>query len=303
VFVFILCFGCGRKAPPRWVEPSQPLPPQNLNAIARPDSVTLFWQLSPKVDGVTVKGYAVYRALDDGQFEEIGFVNGSSYEDKAIEQDAGYVYKVIARPVEDGPESEPVSINASVLAGLDPPQNLNASIDAEGVVLTWDIDENASGYRVFKSYEAGDAPGAQVDSGLVTSGVFRAKAEPEQSVYYHLSAVRDDGAVVTESATSAQVEISPSMFVPAAPESVAAVYSEQKVLVFWDVSPEKWVSGYRVFRAVGDKGSFEPIGDSMTLAFPDNDPPVGKLRYRVSALVSGQEGTPSAEAPVTVKAE
>lgn len=68
--------------------------PSGVTALATPDSIEVSWQRSPEPD---LKGYYVYRSVNDGPFARIGdLLNLPTYADRAVEHGKTYRYAISA---------------------------------------------------------------------------------------------------------------------------------------------------------------------------------------------------------------
>ena len=71
-----------------------PSVPTGIAALPAPDSIELSWQRSPEAD---LKGYYVYRSINDGPFERQGDLqNLPVYSDRAVEHGKTYRYEISA---------------------------------------------------------------------------------------------------------------------------------------------------------------------------------------------------------------
>lgn len=105
--------------------------PLNLAATVNADDVTLDWD-APTPGSGTLEGYNVYR---DGNM--IDYTTGMTYLDSDLDPDT-YIYYVTAVYTEG--ESGPSNEATAVIPDNAPPapQNLEATGQADGILLTWD---------------------------------------------------------------------------------------------------------------------------------------------------------------------
>ncbi|KKL18385.1 hypothetical protein LCGC14_2476060, partial [marine sediment metagenome] len=160
----------------------------------------------------------------------------------------------------------------------------------------WETGIDVSGYNVYRSVNMDSFPPAPRNKKPITDAMFAELPDMDKTYYYTVRAVMlstEEGLFV-EGPRSPVVAVAPEDFVPDAPGGLDAAVAGEKVVVFWNESPEIWVRGYKVYRAVGESGEFKEIGSPMGLAFPDREPPRGVvLRYRVTAVGPALESPPS----------
>jgi hypothetical protein len=81
--------------------------------------------------------------------------------------------------------------------------------------------------------------------------------------------------------------------VPDSPAGLAALYTQNGIILVWDESGSRGVKLYRIYRSSGD--DYRPVGDSVSPVFTDRDVKQGmRYFYRVTA-VGGLESLPSDE--------
>lgn len=81
--------------------------------------------------------------------------------------------------------------------------------------------------------------------------------------------------------------------VPDSPAGLAALYTQNGVILVWDESGSRGVRLYRIYRSSGD--DYRMVGDSVSPVFTDRDVKQGmRYFYRVTA-VGGLESLPSEE--------
>jgi hypothetical protein len=81
--------------------------------------------------------------------------------------------------------------------------------------------------------------------------------------------------------------------VPDSPAGLAALYTQNGVILVWDEADSRGVKLYRIYRSSGD--DYRLVGDSVSPVFTDRDVKQGmRYFYRVTA-VGGLESLPSDE--------
>jgi hypothetical protein len=110
----------------------------------------------------------------------------------------------------------------------------------------------------------------------------------DRKVYYTVRSLinketRDEGPA------SEEIAVDPFEFVPPAPREVGYFAAPDRVFLFWKAADERWVTGYRVYRRIGDQ-EYTLIGETQIPAFPDTEKPLSKRDYRITSLGLVKEG-------------
>ncbi len=187
-----------------------------------------------------------------------------------------------------------------LLAPGNAPADLSAEPTAAGVRLVWS-GEAENGYNLYRSTD---------DDAQVTVNVqpIRATEYLDEGVRigrrytYRVRALLAEGRPRRESANSpAAIVTAVDRFPPEPPRGLVAVQEGIGVRLFWDPSPERDVTGYRVFRSL-DGAGFVRIGPDpleRPLYLDTAVRPGQRVRYRVTAIdgaeppnESGHEETP-----------
>ncbi|MDQ2712681.1 MAG: hypothetical protein M3Y24_10710, partial [Acidobacteriota bacterium] len=88
-----------------------PSVPASIMALAGPNSIEISWQRSPEPD---LKGYFVYRSIDNGPFEKVGDLQDvPSFSDRNVEHGKTYRYEVSAVDQKNNPseKSAPTAVS------------------------------------------------------------------------------------------------------------------------------------------------------------------------------------------------
>ena len=176
------------------------------------------------------------------------------------------------------------TVTLSVVPPLEPPSDLLAKSDPQGVRITW-----AGAGEKWRVVRLGDASTAEVDHAeyLDTGAAFG--TEHRYQVVALLKAA--------ESEPSAIVSITPKdEFPPAAPAALTALAGINSVELSWDRNTEEDLKGYRMYRAV-DAGPFATVAAMVEEpSYSDKTViPGKKYRYAVSAIdQAGNESAKSA---------
>jgi hypothetical protein len=171
------------------------------------------------------------------------------------------------------------------------PGNLSASARGEGVELTWDAVEGASGYQVHRN-------GVMVAE-RETNRFTDREVEWAKPYRYSVRPVAKVSTGLAEGSDSRVVEITPQdRFPPAAPGGVQAAVTEKAVDLNWSLSPERDTAGYHVYRE-GRRLTPEALA---TAAYTDRDVERGaQYSYEITAVDrQGNESPRSAGVRVTI---
>jgi len=287
--------GCGRKAPPVWLEPEEFPAPSGITAHYIDGSVYMNWDYP---DGLKpfIKGFVVER-YKDGSLVSSPRVSDRSFQDTAATGDS---YRLAAVGKRRGARAVFSPFISAPLGRLEPPSALSAEMTPDGLRLKWDAVPGVEAYSVYRDTK-GNAHGDKRLGGFVNAASV-VDANPEiiegAAMLYRVRAVWMGSArgvkISAEGPASGPLEVEAEMLRPRAPTGVGIAASGGKVLVYWDESPEKWARGYRVYRSV-QGGKFKSMGDSLVPAFKDNPEGSGEFAYRVHAMgPGGIEGLASA---------
>jgi fibronectin type 3 domain-containing protein len=171
------------------------------------------------------------------------------------------------------------------------PASLTAAAGAEGVELTWEAVEGASGYQVHRDATLL----AEVESNGFTDRDF----EWKKLYRYFVRPLVKVSTGVAEGSDSRVVEITPEdTFPPSAPGGLQAAVTETTVDLNWNLSPERDTAGYYVYRE-GMRLTPEALAAP---AYTDRDVQRGAhYTYEITAVdQQGNESLRSAAARVTI---
>jgi hypothetical protein len=286
---------CGKKGPPRLVAYEKPESPSGLNALRRWNEIILGWEHRMKRD---VEEYVVLRK-GDGDFDRVASLGGDLFIDRDVAPGMAYGYRIRARDIRGLLSSASEALVAGPDAGLLTPVGLSFAIRHDSVSISWEYPEGGVLFNVYRTMEGGRYPLLPLNPEPLAESSMEDKTYFMNTVSYSVRAVKlDPGVKVTyEGPASDDMSVRPVDYVASAPTGLKAVRTDKKVVVIWHESPEAWVRGYAVYRAV-EEGERERIGVSDTPAFSDPDAPVGGLTYWVRAMSPAVEGTFSE--PVTL---
>jgi fibronectin type 3 domain-containing protein len=111
-------------------------------------------------------------------------------------------------------------------------------------------------------------------------------------VYYTIRALHNTP-LLDEGYPSAEIEVTPSLFVPSAPTELRGLRAQGKIILMWRESPETWVKGYRIYRKKEKEKEFTLLDEVKVPTFSDTGRAGKKVRYMVRALGPSQESEPS----------
>ena len=245
-----------------------PSAPTNLSASVNADSVNLSWD---EVNDAT--SYNIYR-----NSSLIASPTTNAFTDTNL-ADGTYLYEVSA--VDDAGEStSKASISATVNnIPPDAPTNLNASVNADNVNLTWDEVNDATSYNIYR------------DSSLIaspTTSAFTDTALADGTYLYEVSAVDEAGESTSKASVSATINNEP----PSAPTNLSATANGSNINLSWDTVND--ATSYNVYR------DSSLIASPTTNAFTDTNLADGTYLYEVSAVDEAGESTSKASVSATV---
>jgi len=257
-------------APVKTMTAPLPTPPASCRAEATGSrAVTVTWTASSSAG---LKHYRVQRAVEAAPetFEEIGIISGTELVDggtagSTLKDSTRYRYRVLAVNKVDA-VSEPSS-TASVLTLPPPAPPTKVTAESNGVrcvplawmaspeqdVVRYDVYQARSVEGPFK--KIGEVQGREVTA-FMDGGGNPGNLEDEGAYYYRVRAVNG---VTAESADS-QVVHATTRAVPPVVQQVAVQSARpREVPIVWTASPDDAVTGYEVWRAMGDSDEWGQI--------------------------------------------
>ncbi|HYA12331.1 MAG TPA: hypothetical protein VEF37_05105 [Thermodesulfovibrionales bacterium] len=301
LIVCLLVVSCGKKGEPTLKSYEKPDPPSNLRAIHRESEIILLWDF-PKNKEQAIKGFYLMKSPGGdtegskggaGDFERI-FLEPykRSYSDKEFKIGTTYTYKIISQNLRNvlSNDSNVIEVEPKDLPA--PPSKLLFKVVYDSLTLTWEDIGGGVLYNIYKSNKKGLYSFMPLNKEPIKGTSFTDRFDIGKTVYYTIRSLRG-GDIWDEGSASEELEINPSEFVPSPPERLQAVVNEEGVYLIWKESPETWVAGYKVYRETDKKEGFVFIGEISVPAYFDNEKPLTKRNYRVTALGPSKEGPAS----------
>ena len=294
-FFLIACLlvaSCGKKGEPTLKSYEKPDPPSNLRAIHRESEIILLWDF-PKNKEKTIKGFYLMKLIGRGDSERIflepdkrshidrEFTSGSQYAYKIISQNLKGVLSIDSNVIEIEPKELPPS-----------PEKPLFKVAYDSLTLTWEEAGDGIFYNVYKSDKKGQYPLSHLNAEPVKGTSFRDSFNIKKTVYYTVRSLRG-GTIRDEGPPSEEIEVNPSEFVPAPPEGIQALATQEGVQLLWKEASETWVIGYRVYRVTDKKEEVVFIGETSVPSYFDKEKASAKRNYRVTALGPSKEGPAS----------
>ncbi|AFM25741.1 fibronectin type III domain-containing protein [Desulfomonile tiedjei DSM 6799] len=155
----------GKPSPQVPVTFQEPPPaPENVNAHATPNAVTLIWTAPGEKEAV--QGYRIYRGSTDAldQMKKVGTTKSDevSFTDKTVEKDKTYYYVVRSLRVanEVSIESRPsTAVRVTVPGEVETPINVRTNVTTTGIRVSWE-QSTITGKRVFYNLYRSEGNGA-----------------------------------------------------------------------------------------------------------------------------------------------
>jgi hypothetical protein len=295
-----LIISCGKKGEPTLKSYEKPPAPSNLRAIHRESEIFLFWDF-PAGEEDTIKGFQILRADIDvskgasDNFERLAFLEPDkrTYTDTDFKIGSKYRYKIVSENLKGIISKDSNIIEVLLEDPPLPPERLFFNIEFNFITISWKSVGEKILYNIYKSDNSGIYSLMPLNNEPLKETSFRDSFDVKKTVYYTVRSLRRTD-IRSEGAPSGELVVSPSDFVPSAPEGLQAVISEDKVYLIWKEVPETWIDGYRVYRETDTSVGYVFIGETTVPAFIDNEKPLTKRNYKVTALGPSKEG-PSTE--------
>lgn len=221
---------------------------------------------------------------------------------QGVSQTLRYAVRVLDR--RGRPSAWVAAPDLVLLATADPPVGLAAEPTAAGVRLVWS-GEAENGYNLYRATDDG-AQVAVNDQPIRAEEYLDEEAQIGHLYTYRVRALLAEGRPRRESADSSAATVTAvDRFPPEPPQGLVAVQEGLGVRLFWDPSPERDVTGYRVFRSL-DGTDFVRIGPDpleRPLYLDTAVRPGQRVLYRVTAVdgaVPPNESGPAETPPLTL---
>lgn len=247
----------------------------------------------PAGEDLTIKGFQLIKSIppsspiiiflepDNRSYTDTDFKIRFQYRYKIVSENLRGVLSNDSNIIEIIPEDPPL-----------PPEKLLFKIEFDSLTLTWGNAGDKILYNIYKSDKKGIYSLTPLNKEPIKETSFRDSFNAEKTVYYTIRSLRG-GVIRDEGSASEELEVSPSDFVPSVPEGLQAVVQDDKVYLIWKEVPETWISGYRVYREIDKTTGYLFIGETTIPAFIDNEEPLTKRNYKVTALGPSKEGPAS----------
>jgi hypothetical protein len=302
LFLLIFCIlmiSCGKKGEPTLKSYEKPDAPSDLRAIHRESEILLFWDF-PTGKELTIKGFQLMKSILHSakgglwNFEKVAFLEPDkrSYTDTDFKIGSKYRYKIVSENLRGILSNDSNIIEIIPEEPPTPPEKLSFKIEFNSLTLTWRSAGDEILYNIYKSNKKGIYSLTPLNKEPVKETSFKDSFDVEKTAYYTIRSLRG-GVIRNEGPASEELEVSPSDFVPSAPEELQAVVQDDKVYLIWKEVPETWVASYRVYREIDKAAGYQVIGETTVPAFIDQEKPVTKRNYRVTALGPSKEGPAS----------
>lgn len=262
---------CGKKGGPSYKKWKIPSEITDVNYLVRPDEVFVSWQYPhPEREGLS---FEIFRCISN-KCELRGVTSKNFYTDNTPPEQ-GLQYLIVSTLKSGGKKEKGVSV--SVEGFPEAPGAFRYEILNDGIRLSWYIFEGCL-YNIYRVVPSGERLWAK---GL-KEGYFIDAPDPSEVVHYRIRCQRNN----TEG-YARELKITPEQYIPSRPEGLRYAIADEKVMLTWRESPEKWVRGYRIYR--GDEKGHVKIGESLYPLFIDTDKPLGRFSYFVTALGPSKE--------------
>jgi hypothetical protein len=308
-FLVILA-SCGYKGEPTLKSYEKPDPPSKLRAIHRESEIILSWEF-PKNKEKTIKGFYLMKSMaphpplipilpcedregakgNKGEFVRVTLLKNSerSYSDTEFMIGSKYWYKIISQNLKGV-----LSIDSNIVE-IEPketppaPGGILFKVEYDSLTLTWEDEGDGVFYNVYKTDKKGVYSLSPINTEPIKGTSFKDSFNIRKTIFYTIRGMRG-GVVRDEGAPSREIEVNPSEFVPASPDGLQAIATEEGVQLIWKEAPETWVIGYRVYRRIDKEEGFIFIAETPVPAYFDREKPTTRRNYRVTALGPSKEG-------------
>ncbi len=253
-----------------YINPSLPLPPMNLKAIADSGKINLSWS---KIEDSSILGYYMFRASSyKGEFTQISDLipqNTSVWTDtsSSLSSFSTYYYAMKSSTLNGNFSyyNEAVAVNPiqSEFTLPQAPSDFYGYADYSGIRLQWKmpLDKTVFGYNLYRKTNAETAFVKVNDSVIIFSTTtFLDTVNIENQVYtYYIKSTHFEG---LEGDASHSVEIYNIVEAPEPPNGVRAIINPGTINIKWDSSLLDGMKGYNIYKHTGE-GSFVKINNEL----------------------------------------
>ena len=278
------------------VNTTEPLPVTITSLVYENGAVSLEWQAQDGVDG-----YRVYRKTGSGKWTTVlSSTTDTSFTDNDVREGATYAYTV--RSFVGSKYSTDYAATAKSVITVVPIEPLPVTITSltqsgDSVILLWDAQEGADGYRVYRKTGTGkwttvlyDTTGTSFIDTNVTAGktytyTVRSHVGSKYSAGYN-----DTAKVIKVVSTAKPVPVTISKL----------TQSGGAVVLMWDAADG--VDGYRVYRKTGTGKWVTVLSSTTGTSFVDTNVTAGKTyTYTVRSFVGSEYSTDYADTAQSIK--
>lgn len=244
-----------------------------------------------KTAGVT--GYQIYRKEGkNGTYQRVATVKGAatvSYNDTSVLPNTTYYYKIRSYVTVNGTNKysshcaeKSVSTKMAKVAW----GSVKASSYTK-VAVKWKKDANVTGYQIYrKEGKNGTYKRIKTIKGASTVSYNDTSALPNKTYYYKVRSYVTANGVNKYSAYNAEKSVSTKMATPSVVSATLA--GNTSISLKWEA--EKWVSGYRIYRAETAGGKYKLLKDvkgSKTTSYTDKSLEAnGTYYYKIRSYVT-----------------
>ncbi|MEK6673369.1 MAG: hypothetical protein AABY42_07845 [Nitrospirota bacterium] len=291
IFILLIIASCGKKGPPTLKSYEKPDAPLSLSAVHREGNIILSWAY-PANRKALIKGFNVLRSAGDG-FKGIGFVanDKENYIDTDCKQGMTCQYKVVALSLTGILSKESNAIKVTPQPLPLPPEKVAFAVKNDHIELSWSGSFWDVCYNIYRTKEKGKYTLKPLNNEPVCMTSYKDTVFPELSVYYTIRSLYNTG-IRDEGFASYEIVITPSDFRPSPPSGLRFAHADDRVYLTWEVSPEVWVKGYRVYRRTGDEKDFKTVAEVKTPSFTDTTTSGKKAWYMIKSLGPVSESLP-----------
>jgi hypothetical protein len=180
-----------------------------------------------------------------------------------------------------------------------PPSNFIATIDEQGIHLTWQpvtsdifgrpFREGSINYNIYRGTNANFAPLEAINTDSIAETTYTdTTAQNGQAYYYFVRAHQDDQKKQQESAPSNVILIfAQDTFPPTAPQELNVVSAREGMVLIWAPNPEKDIAGYNIYRSLKSGSEYEKINKDLVRETTYSDTtakPREKYYYVITAV-------------------
>lgn len=236
------------------------------------------------ISEIQIKSFKLYKAVNDGSFDEVCLIAGNSYKDDAVDDGNTYSYKALCTKT-DG-TSVYTYINKISIDKLAVISGVNVKCGINEITLSWYSINSAKYYDIYRMEDSSYKKIKSINISSFTDSGLNCNTTYSYKIYAR-------NAYGNKIAASESLSFK-TLYLPPAPTLELYSNDEYGIEIAW--RPIEGILSYNVYKYIG--GSFVLVKNTKNNYYIDKDAS-GICTYAVSAIGSAGEGEKSSTVSAT----